>query len=1435
VPRFLTQPPPGPPITERLKRLLNLEEVLGTNYLIKIGVVILVIGVAGFIVSKFGNFPTWAQLSAGYLVGLAMLIGGARYETSPYRILARSSMGGGWALIFFTTWALHHAHHPGEHPLLPWEPVDLVLMLIVAAAMVKHTLKYNSQLVTGFAFLLPSLTVTVTLGFASNVTDTVRIPGLVASAILALGLVVIVVRRRWFEMEVFGIVSTYLNHFFWMRPIVEQGPSAERIASLYWSATLLIAYWAIFRGSYIIRKVDDTRQEAVSTVAGLLNTFLLLGLLKYQAMDPKQTFWFLLALGAVELTLGQLPVTKRRRAAFVILTTLGACFLVAAPLEKFSGPTLPVILLAETEAFFLAGVFTREIVFRRLGMLAGLLVALDMDWLALRHLTHSQFHGLVGTDALKATVVYGLAALVFYGNSHWVARRWLDLIQSSFEDWSFRGYSYIAGSVAFLGLWLIFPSAWVPVAWSALALGLAVAGQRLKIRQLVTQVPFFTAAATLGVFAVNFSATGSFLHLSLRLVTVSLVAAMFYLTSRWERRAVLPDARLIAEAHTWVATALLAVLVWYECPGMWCAVGWSAMALTLALAGRGFKLREFSDQAHFLAGAGFVAALEFTLLNLTPHHHERLPLEKVLLTAVLLYACSRHIRLTRLPGETLLSAAHSWTATLLLALLPWYALRAEFAAPAWMVLAFAGAVVGRALKLKRFSFQAYGLAFVAFAGALFVNLPGTSPPPHDLVRLVAVSFVAALLYVCSRWAALSEITGADKIRAIHTWMGTALVALLAWYEAPELWTAVAWAALALILIFLGQRTKHLDLSIQGFILTTAALIGTLSVNLLGTPPHWHDGVRLITVVLVVSLIYLSLHWTKLAGAVGVAVGQAWGASAVLALLPWYELPKEYAAPAWIVLALALAAVGRTFELKRFSFQSYMLALAAFLGAVFLNLAGTGPHTHDMLRLVAVSIVAALLYVCSRWAALVEFEGAREISALHTWLGTGLLAALAWYETPCDYTAPIWCGMALALVVLGSTLKRRSLAVQGHCLAAAGIVSALTVNLYSSATLGHFDGLLLATVGICVAFLYLCSPWSGSLETAKQWQIPEAYTWAASTLLFLLIWYELQPVAVAVAWALFGIVLFELGFGQRSNSLRWQSYAALGGSFARMFYVNINATGNPGEISPRVWTMLFLAAAFFYVYARLAAGTDDSLQRDRKLKAPPLLCYFGSITVAALMRAELDPNWVVVAWAAMIVGLLALAWKLHRRIFLEQGLILSLAVLYKAVLFNFYESHPLLLPSEHTRLLYVGVTVALLFLAVPFALQLRPGVRETVPREGGRFAKLLAALTRHPDQVVFFIAFGLLTVLLCLEIRKAFVTLAWGLEALVVFVFALWAGVRNFRLAAIGLLLVCVARIVLDLWRFEGNSPWLTGIGLGATLILVGYMSIRFREAIRKYL
>src|SRR5207245_1403761 len=189
-------------------------------------------------------------------------------------------------------------------------------MLVVAAAMVWNTLRYRSQVVTGLAFLLAFLTVTF---------SHVSVYSLSAGVILAAGLVVIAGRMQWFELEIFGILASYLNHFLWLRPIIEpmhghRHPFPELAAS----AAILALYWVIFRISYVLRQPNDDRKERVSSIAALLNTVLLLALFKYQSAHPEWAFWALLAIGGVETVLSQLPVTRRRR------SRLGARCAVAA-------------------------------------------------------------------------------------------------------------------------------------------------------------------------------------------------------------------------------------------------------------------------------------------------------------------------------------------------------------------------------------------------------------------------------------------------------------------------------------------------------------------------------------------------------------------------------------------------------------------------------------------------------------------------------------------------------------------------------------------------------------------------------------------------------------------------------------------------------------------------------------------------------------------------------------------------------------------------------------------------------------------------------------------------------------------------------------------------------------------------------------------------
>jgi hypothetical protein len=339
------------------------------------------------------------------------------------------------------------------------------------------------------------------------------------------------------------------------------------------------------------------------------------------------------------------------------------------------------------------------------------------------------------------------------------------------------------------------------------------------------------------------------------------------------------------------------------------------------------------------------------------------------------------------------------------------------------------------------------------------------------------------------------------------------------------------------------------------------------------------------------------------------------------------------------------------------------------------------------------------------------------------------------------------------------------------------------------------------------------------------------TWAGSFLLALLAWYELRPVGVAVAWTMFGLVLFEFGIARRSISLRLQGYIALLCGFGRIFFVNLNASGLPGEISPRFYTVVPIALAFFYLYWRLRQSPNDLLDRERTTAAS-LSCYLGTASIAALMRFEVKPDWVAAAWAGLVFCTAALAWMWRRKVFLHQALLISFAVLARVSLHNFYERSYFPAPAWDDRRLTAGLAIAFLFASLPFAFRLRnkEGSLET------GLQRLVRTIIRRPEQVWFFMAVGLLTVLLTLETRHGMVTLAWGLEALCVFMFAIWVGERGFRLTGVALLLLCVGKIlIVDVWKLQPRDRYMTLIVLGAALVFVSFMYTRYRETIRQYL
>src|SRR5579862_44973 len=256
--------PPRKTFGEWLRTTLPLEEVLGMNLFAKIGIILLVLGFALLGRVALISMGPGARVALIYVVSGIMLGGGIWLENRErYRLVGRTGIGGGWALLFFTTYAMHHV---AAMTVLSSNTIDCILMLAVAVAMVAHTLRYKSQLVTGLAFLLAFFTVAL---------SQVSVYALAAGVILAVGIVAIALRMSWFELEVFGIVASYANHFYWLYKLYPDGVAGHRFPEFWPSAIILMLYWLVFRISYVVRKIRAPRDERISTIAALANTMLL--------------------------------------------------------------------------------------------------------------------------------------------------------------------------------------------------------------------------------------------------------------------------------------------------------------------------------------------------------------------------------------------------------------------------------------------------------------------------------------------------------------------------------------------------------------------------------------------------------------------------------------------------------------------------------------------------------------------------------------------------------------------------------------------------------------------------------------------------------------------------------------------------------------------------------------------------------------------------------------------------------------------------------------------------------------------------------------------------------------------------------------------------------------------------------------------------------
>lgn len=143
---------PPPSFQQKKISISSIQETLGASWFAILGVIMTVIGLALLGKLALQNLGPAGKSLILYAVSLAFLGGGIFLEKRDrYQTLGRVAIGGGWALLFFSTFGIHYV--PAMR-VLDSGVLDSALMLAVAVGMAAHTLRYKSQFVTGIAFLL---------------------------------------------------------------------------------------------------------------------------------------------------------------------------------------------------------------------------------------------------------------------------------------------------------------------------------------------------------------------------------------------------------------------------------------------------------------------------------------------------------------------------------------------------------------------------------------------------------------------------------------------------------------------------------------------------------------------------------------------------------------------------------------------------------------------------------------------------------------------------------------------------------------------------------------------------------------------------------------------------------------------------------------------------------------------------------------------------------------------------------------------------------------------------------------------------------------------------------------------------------------------------------------------------------------------------------
>jgi len=431
-----------------------------------------------------------------------------------------------------------------------------------------------------------------------------------------------------------------------------------------------------------------------------------------------------------------------------------------------------------------------------------------------------------------------------------------------------------------------------------------------------------------------------------------------------------------------------------------------------------------------------------------------------------------------------------------------------------------------------------------------------------------------------------------------------------------------------------------------------------------------------------------------------------------------------------------------------------------------------------------------------------------------------------------WLAIAWLVEAGAVLGLGLYLKEAVLRVQAYLLSTVALGVLVAINLYGTPEPPHL--VRWATVLSATAFFYLLLWWLpkslGAEKVLKdEKHVGPTFSYAGSALLVVLLWKELDAVALALAWGFVSLVLLEAGVRFQERPLRIQGYLISVLAFGRLFLANFTAPGEILGLSHRVVTVVPVIAIFYYLVHRLKEERDAGRLAEYEKHLPQAYSYAAAALLVILARFELTRSLTVIAWAALGFALLTLGILLRDRDLRIQSCLIAILTVWRSWSTNFF-----LIGSFYgipERLATTVPVIALLFISQLLCLYRRDVFPKAEEAQRG-----LARLDANVQGIFSILGGFLLAILLFFEVRGNLLTVAWTIEGLGLMAAGFLLRDRTLRLSGLGLFAVCLFKVfVIDLRGLETIYRIFSFILLGIILLLVSFAYTKYKDLIKRYI